>query len=339
MTVEERDYFYLLLNLYATPTMDSNNSSMPDQVVAPVVSWKQKVLDQFKRLGQTTHGRVVLLGMVAIACYFPTWGRVTWEGVAKGGSNFLINWGLIALALREFWQHRGLITRMDAPPEDRWMGYAILGCGLAMIPMALHSASFQALLAAMMLGSLLLSQWGVAFFIRFPGSIVMLLFAFYPDMGYLANQIWRVLTPHLILERMTAAMASSGLQGIGLKAVAQGPLLSLPEGAVEVASGCSGFDMAFTLMAVGGLMGLYYRLKKRQTLAIMVVGIALALAMNIPRVMLLAIASIHWGKASFEFWHGPIGGQMFAMILFTIFHYMVMYVVNRSGRSAYTKSN
>jgi exosortase len=316
--------------------MDSNNSSMPDQAVAPVGNWKQQALDQFKRMLQTTHGRVVLLGMVAIACYFPTWGRVTWQAVSKGGSDFLINGGLIGLALRDFWQQRSLISKMDAPPEDRWMGYAILGCGLAMIPMALNSVSFQALLAAMILGSLLLSQWGVAFFIRFPGSIVMLLFAFYPDIGYLANQVWRVLTPHLVLERMTAALASSGLQGIGFKAVAQGPLLSLPQGAVEVASGCSGFDMAFTLFAVGGLMGLYYRLKKRQTWAIMAVGVALALAMNIPRVMLLAIASIHWGKASFEFWHGPIGGQIFAAILFTIFHYLVMYVVNRSGHRSAT---
>jgi exosortase len=311
--------------------MDSNNSSMPDQAVAPVGSWWQRGLDQFKRMLQTTHGRVVLLGLVAIACYFPTWGRLTWQAMAKGGSDFLINGGLIGLALREFWQHRGLITKMDVPPEDRWMGYAILGCGLAMIPMALNSASFQALLAAMILASLMLSQWGVAFFIRFPGSIVMLLFSFYPDMGYLANQIWRVLTPHLLLERMTAGLASLGLQGIGFKAVAQGSLLSLPQGAVEVASGCSGFDMAFTLLAVGGLMGLYYRLKKRQTLAIIVVGVALALAMNIPRVMLLAIASVYWGKASFEFWHGPIGGQIFAAILFTIFHYIVMYVVNRSA--------
>jgi exosortase len=311
--------------------MDSNNNRMPDQTIAPVVDWKQQALDQLKRLSQTTHGRVVLLGLAVVACYFPTLGRVTWQVMSKGGSDFLINMGLMGLAGREFWQHRGEIAQMDAPPEDRWMGYAILGCGLAMIPMALNSASLQALLAAMILGSLMLSQWGISFFVRFPGSIVMLLFSFYPDMGFLANQTWRAVTPHLTLEKMTAALASSGLQGIGFKAVAQDSLLSLPEGAVEVASGCSGFDMAFTLLAVGGLMGIYYRLQKRKTIAIMAVGVLLALAMNIPRVMLLAIASVYWGKASFDFWHGPIGGQMFAMVLFTIFHYMVMYVVGRSS--------
>jgi exosortase len=316
--------------------MDSNNNRMPDQAIAPVVDWKQQALDQLKRLSQTTHGRVVLLGLAVVACYFPTLGRVTWQVMSKGGSDFLINMGLMGLAAREFWQHRGEIAQMDAPPEDRWMGYAILGCGLAMIPMALNSASLQALLAAMMLGSLMLSQWGISFFVRFPGSIVMLLFSFYPDMGFLANQTWRAVTPHLTLEKMTAALASSGLQGIGFKAVAQDSLLSLPEGAVEVASGCSGFDMAFTLLAVGGLMGIYYRLQKRKTIAIMAVGVLLALAMNIPRVMLLAIASVYWGKASFDFWHGPIGGQMFAMVLFTIFHYMVMYVVGRSGQKSAT---
>lgn len=310
--------------------MDSNNSSVLDQPTPQPKPWKQKVLDQLKRMSQTTHGRIMLLGLALVTCYFPTWGRVTWQLIAKGSSDFIINWGLIALAFREFWQQRTTIAQLEAPPEDRWMGYAILGCGLAMIPMALNSSSFQALLAAMVLGSLMLSQWGIAFFLRFPSSIVMLLFSFYPDIGYLANQTWRAITPPKTLEVITANLGSQGLQQIGFKAIAQGPLLSLPEGSVEVASGCSGFDMAFTLLAVGGLMGLYYRLKKRQTLGIIAIGVLLAFTLNVPRVMLLAIASVYWGKASFEFWHGPIGGQIFAAILFTIFHYISMAIINRS---------
>lgn len=36
----------------------------------------------------------------------------------------------------------------------------------------------------------------------------------------------------------------------------------------------------------------------------MVVGAGLALVFNIPRIMLLTLASVYWGKERFNFWHG-----------------------------------
>jgi exosortase/archaeosortase family protein len=126
------------------------------------------------------------------------------------------------------------------------------------------------------------------------------------------------------------------LRAIGFKANSLGAQLSLPEGAVLVASGCSGFDMSFTLMATGWLMGLFYRLRGRKTLLIMVSGVVLAMTLNVPRIMLLAISSVYWGKASFEFWHGPVGGQIFASVLFTIFYYLVMWIVNERKKPAST---
>ncbi len=289
-----------------------------------------------RRLSQTMHGRLVLLGLLVVIAYVPTWGRVTLALFHRGGSDFLINMGMVGLAGREFWQHREEIAKIDVMPEDRFMGYALMGCGLVLVPMALHSSSFHALGTAIVVASLLLSTWGVQFFLRFPLAVGMLLMAFYPDLGYLANQTWRVITPHNLIENNMANLGSMGLRAIGFKASSLGAQLSLPEGAVLVASGCSGFDMSFTLMATGWLMGLFYRLRGRKTLLIMASGVVLAMTLNVPRIMLLAISSVYWGKASFEFWHGPVGGQMFASVLFTIFYYLVMWIVNEPKKPAST---
>ncbi|HEY9880475.1 MAG TPA: archaeosortase/exosortase family protein, partial [Leptolyngbyaceae cyanobacterium] len=77
------------------------------------------------------------------------------------------------------------------------------------------------------------------------------------------------------------------------------------------------------------IMGLFYKQRWYNTLAIMTMGIILALIFNIPRIMLLAIASVYWGKDAFKFWHGPWGGQIFASVLFTVFYYAVMALINR----------
>jgi exosortase/archaeosortase family protein len=312
---------------------DSVEAPEPLNPPLTVTSFKQQALAALRRLGQTMHGRIVLLGLVVVLCYLPTWMRVNLGVLHKGGSDFILNIGMMALAGREFWQHREEIAGMDVMPEDRWMGYALMGGGLVMVPVALHSSSFHALATAIIVASLLLSSWGVQFFLRFPLAVGLLLMAFYPALGYLANQTWRVITPHNFIENNMAVLGSMGLRAIGYQATADLARVSLPEGAVLVASGCSGFDMSFTLAATGWLMGLFYRLRGRQTLLIMVMGVAVSLTLNVPRIMLLTISSVHWGKASFEFWHGPIGGQIFASILFTIFYYMVMWVVNGRKKS------
>ena len=44
----------------------------------------------------------------------------------------------------------------------------------------------------------------------------------------------------------------------------------------------------------------------------MTIGIVLALAFNVPRIVLMTLAVVYWGKDAFEFWHGAWGGQIFS---------------------------
>ncbi|MFM2432056.1 MAG: cyanoexosortase, partial [Cyanobacteriota bacterium] len=113
-----------------------------------------------------------------------------------------------------------------------------------------------------------------------------------------------------------------------------GAYVLLPAGAVWVGPGCSGFSMALVLLGTGFLIGKFTGMTWRKTLGIMLIGWFLAMIFNVPRIMLLAIASVYWGKQSFEFWHGPIGGQIFAGVLFTIYYYAAMWIIDRRSISA-----
>ncbi|MBD2021735.1 archaeosortase/exosortase family protein, partial [Leptolyngbya sp. FACHB-36] len=127
---------------------------------------------------------------------------------------------------------------------------------------------------------------------------------------------------------------AGALRVIGQPAVVQGTLVSLPGGSVEVAWGCNGFNMAFTMAAAGLIMGLFLNQSRLQTIGLMAIGIVLALVFNVPRIMLLTLASVYWGKAAFEFWHGPWGGQIFTGVLFTVYYYAVMGLTNRSPKKS-----
>jgi exosortase/archaeosortase family protein len=130
-----------------------------------------------------------------------------------------------------------------------------------------------------------------------------------------------------MLEQIMAWLGAIQLNLIGFKAIAQGLYVKLPEGAVMVGAGCSGFDMAYTLMGCSFLFGRFMNVSWRRIGVLIAVGWGLAMICNMPRIALLAIASVYWGKASFEFWHGPIGGQIFSAVMFTVYYYVAMWLV------------
>ena len=74
-------------------------------------------------------------------------------------------------------------------------------------------------------------------------------------------------------------------------------------------------------------MGLYFKQSWQRIIALTGIGILLALVANVPRIMLLAIAVVYWGKDAFEFWHDPIGGQLFATVLLTLYYYIAMTII------------
>jgi exosortase/archaeosortase family protein len=281
------------------------------------------------------HSQIVTIGLLFMACYLPTWLGVIGHGILEGKSDSILNFGFIFLGLQTIHAQRNKLKSLTLGDkviggDDRAMGYGLMLLGIITF-IYFHSVSFsvsfQALAVILILLGIAGSSWGLPFFGLFPISTLYLLISVYPDTSFIAIRICRYFTSEDMLEQVMAWAGSIGLNTIGFKAISEAAYVRLPNGAVWVGPGCSGFDMAYTIVGCSLLFGLFMKVSWRRIVALITIGWALAMACNVPRIMLLAIAAINWGKESFEFWHGPIGGQIFSMIMFTIYYYIAMWLV------------
>ena len=299
---------------------------------------------------KNTHNRILTCGVLIGLCFLPIWLGIMVRLTIDGGSTPILNLGFLYLGIQSLWQQRQQLSLLEAHEDERLVGYLMIIGGAFFFPFCLASRSLQALLCMVVLLGGFYSSWGSVFFKKYFLAICFLLISLYPDLIFISNAIWRILTPHNLLENLMAWLGSMGLRTINQPAVSVGAFISIDPNlpmnptlqslvsskTVEVASGCSGFDMASTLAGSSIIFGLILKQNWRQILGMMGIGIALALILNVPRVMLVAIAAIHWGHASFEFWHGAWGGQIFATLLFTIYYYLVMGLVNKKTKKTVT---
>lgn len=303
----------------------------------------QGILNLLRYSIQTKHNRIVTCGLFVGLCYLPTWLSILWSRTLGGSSNLILNTSFLYIGLEILWRQRHQLAVSPASEEDRLIGHFLILGGIAAFPLSLSSASLQAFVWAIVLVGIAFSSWGWEFFKKNWLVVSLLLIGIYPDLNFLANQIWRILTPHNLLENLMAWAGSGALRLIGQAATAiiattveEATYIVLPSGSVEVAPGCSGFDMAFTLTGTGFILGLFFRQSWLKIASLIGAGIAIALVFNIPRVMLVTMAAVYWGKASFDFWHGPIGGQIFASILLTIYYYLAMWIINQPDKKKST---
>lgn len=249
-----------------------------------------------------------------------------------GSSNLVLNGAFIYLALETFWQQRQQLTKTSAFDDDRLIGHILILGGVVCYPLCLASASLQALIWMLIVLGIGWSTWGLDILRKNALWSILLLVGLYPDLGYFGATIWHLLTPHNTLENLMAWIGGIALQAIGQAAISHAAYITLPSGSVEVAPGCSGFDMAFTLAGTGLILGLFFKQRWFTIVNLVGLGILIALVFNVPRIMLVTMAAVYWGKSSFEFWHGPIGGQLFATVLFTVYYYLVMWLINQQPK-------
>jgi len=305
--------------------------------MSPLQTIQGKGLRLLRRSLRTTHSRIITCGLLVIGLfYLPQWLSFLGHDLIKGSSSPLLNVGLLYLGLQDIWQRRRKFSHLTASEEDRWLGYLLILAGIAISPFVLSSLSLQWFLVVAIIVGIGFSAWGFGFFRRCPLPIALLLISVYPNLLFLGNVTRRSIFPNA-LESSMAWMGSLAMQAIGQPATAQGTILSLSltmaaDKSVEVKDACSGFDMAFILAGAGLVLGLFLKQKLPTIAWLMVLGAILALGLNIPRIMLLTFAAVYWGKSSFEFWHGSIGGQIFAGIMFTIYYYLAMWIVERQSR-------
>lgn len=280
---------------------------------------------------RNAHRRYISLVCLLLCGYVLSFLLFQWRSLLAGSSDFILNIGFLALAVRNLYRQRQTLLSYHALMDDRLLGYGLmLGGGLFFLAIRIwsDSISLQALAAMLMVLGIAMSTWGLAFFTRFWQSTLLILTAIYPSIGFVAIRFFRFFTSEDALEQLMAHLGSTGLNFFwGFNSVVKGILVTFPEGSVEVGPGCSGFDMALSTVGIAFLIGQFMNASWKRTASIMFVGWALAMLFNIPRIMLLAIAAVYWGQQSFDFWHGPIGGQIFSGILFTVYYYIAMWLL------------
>lgn len=278
---------------------------------------------------KTTHSRIVLCGLLLGLCYLPVWLSGLVSRAAQGSSGLPLIAAVVFLGFQQLWKQRYQLAKMKASEEDRLLGHILILSGVVLFPFCRFDIWPQALIWLLVMAGIACSIWGVGFFTRYPLSSLLFLLSVYPKPGVTARIIWEGFAPPKFLEQLMAWGGAEALQLIGQPATAKGTFVVLPTGAVDVNWGCNGFNMAFTMAATGLIIGLFFKQTGLKIAGIVAIGITLALLFNVPRIMLLAIAAVYWGDQSFKFWHGPMGGQLFTGVLFTVYYYAAMALVNR----------
>ncbi|WP_404790752.1 cyanoexosortase C [Altericista sp. CCNU0014] len=283
--------------------------------------WLQKSVKTF-------HGILVLIGLTIGLCYLPTWLGYLIPQALRGKVGGVLIACMLALAGFEVWQKRQHLRNLKASRESRAIGHLLIVAGVVFFPWCLFAMWPQSLVWLAILVGIALSTWGSAVFIRFPLPSFFIALTVYPRIGIISRFVWELLTPSGWLENTMAWITGLTLRWMGFPATQSGSLIEFPEGSVKVGWGCNGLDMAITIAAIGLFLGIVYKQKPLQTMVSMLVASILAMLFNIPRLMLVTVAYVYWGKGWFDFWHGFWGGQIFVGILLTIYYYALMAMID-----------
>jgi exosortase len=280
------------------------------------------------------HGSLILVGLFVGLCYLPSWLTGLLDRGPQDSDGLTLATCFVGLSLYLLWKQRQQLALLEASEEDRFLGQLLIIAGIVLFPFCRFAIWPQAILWALILTGIAFSIWGIRFFTQNQLLVIAALATVYPQPTVPVKLLWQAITPYKFLERWMAQAGAGALQLSGWPATAVQSLVTFPEGAVDVDWGCNGFDMALTMAVTGLVMGVLLKQSKVKTLGFVAIGIAAALLFNVPRVMLLAVASVYWGQAWFDFWHGPWGGQLFTGVLFTVYYYAVMAMVNRRPKKA-----
>ncbi|MFH7244811.1 MAG: cyanoexosortase C [Spirulina sp.] len=288
-----------------------------------------------KRAIKTWHGRFVLAGLTVGLFYLPVWLYDVYLSMRRGSDGILILFSIIGLGLWQIWPQRHTLAQSSASQEDQVLGHMLIVAGIVAFPF-LHFAIWpQSLLWLLILAGIATSTWGASFFVRFPLISLFTALTVYSRPSVFARLLWETLTPYRFLDRMMATASAFGLRLIGQPAIADGPYVAIePIGAVDVNWDCNGFAMACTIAASGLIMGLLLKQPWSKIGLMMLAGFVMGLVFNIPRIMLLTMASVYWGQESFNFWHSNWGSQIIAGLILTAYYYAVMAMVKRRPRKA-----
>ncbi|ESA34073.1 transmembrane family [Leptolyngbya sp. Heron Island J] len=294
----------------------------------------QDGIEYLQILLKTHHGRIVLLGLTVGLIYFPLWAYDLVIRSISGSTGLALISCATLMALVPLWKKRQQLVQLAASEEDQAIGHLLILGSVAIFPFFRSEMWAQALIWLFILIGIALSTWGAGFFAQNPLTTLLMPMTVYTRPGILAQGAWRFVMPPHFLENIMASVSTKMLQLLGQPAMVEGRFITMPTGgAVEVAWRCNGFNMAVAMAVTGLLLGIFFKRTRLQIVRLMLLGAVVGLVFNVPRVMLMAMAYAYWGEWWFDFWHGSWGAQIFVGVLFTVYYYVAMAILNRQKHS------
>lgn len=260
------------------------------------------------------------IGLVVGLLYSVIWANTLGQFL-MGGSTFAILSIVSAyMGYHSLWKHRNeLAEPINISKLQRQIGNGCILFGTALFLTGFGRLWFQALGWIIVLGGTALTHWGSTFFRTYFRAALLIVLSIYPGINKVLEYLWNTLTPQGLLEKMTAWAGGVVLQLCGQQAQVESTSIYLSTSGVEVTSGCNGLPMILTVLWIGLLM--FRNQSKGKILTFLIFGIGLAFSFNAVRVAWLALIAVYDNNASFDFWHGSWGAQVFIVPLFLAYYY------------------
>ncbi|MFG6096346.1 cyanoexosortase C [Leptothoe sp. ISB3NOV94-8A] len=281
------------------------------------------IFSKLKNSPKNLHSILTIIGLLIGLWYLPAWFLGFLDKGLQSTYGFTLAAFFVCFGLYHLWRQRKQITQLKATHTERRLGHFLILGGVLLFPICRFALWSQAILWASILIGIALSNWGWQFYRQQPIIVLSFLVTVYPRPAAAARSLWEAFTPYEYLERVMAHAGAWALRVFNWPATASESFVNVPQGSVDVYWDCNGFDMALTVIAASLVIGLLRKQSRLQILSFMGVGIVTALLFNIPRVMLMTIALVHWGDRWLNFWQGPLGSQLFSGCVLAAYYLIV----------------
>ena len=206
------------------------------------------------------------------------------------------------------WSRRGMLAGADLRP--RWWGLAVVLLGLG-----LRGVSFVLFLPALDAGSLVVVLFGLVAAaggrpaVRWAWPAVLFLSFMLPLPHQLQTRLGRQ------LQAVATACSTFLLQTVGVPAVAQGNVIYLSNGKMEVAAACSGLSMLMTFLALAAAVAILSR-RWPDRAAALLSAVPIAIAANVIRITVTGVFYEHnQGEMARLVFHDGAGYLMMVLAL------------------------
>lgn len=132
------------------------------------------------------------------------------------------------------------------------------------------------------------------------------------------------------LTLLTAKLSAFILWYMGFEVTLSGINVYLPNGSIEVLSGCSGLELISQMLGLAILFLLIFPQNWQQKILVPIVAAAVGFIVNAGRVALMAIIVTKDNMDAFDYWHTGNGSLLFSIISVLIFGLFCWFLIGRN---------